>query len=405
MLAPLRDVIVVDLTRVLSGPFCTQQLVDLGAEVIKVERPESGDDTRRFGPPFVAGESTYFLSVNRGKKSLAVDLKSPEGLALVRRLIGQADVVVENFRPGTASRLGLDLGQLRKDHPRLITCAISGYGASGDPDFSQRAGYDAVIQAVSGFMAITGEPDGPPTKVGVAVSDMIAGMFAAQAILAALLERTSSGEGAHIDLSMQDAVIALLTYQAGIWLSTGQPPRRMGNAHPSICPYESVQTQDGLYALAVGNDAQFRRFSELLGRPELADEPRFATNRARVENREALLEEILPPLARRTRAEWDELFRAQGIPGAPVLEVDQALEHPQVAARKSILEHDHPLAGRIRTIATPMRFDGQAPTSISAPPVLGADTQTLLQTRLGLSHRDVDDLIARGVVAVSAPAS
>ena len=399
MLKPLSNVVVLDLTRVLSGPFCTQQLVDLGAKVIKVENPTGGDDTRRFGPPFINGVSTYFLSINRGKRSLAIDLKHEKGRKIVTELVSRSDVLIENFRPGTASRLGFDQAKLREVNPRLITCSISGYGAFGHNDFSSRAGYDAVIQAASGIMALTGEPEGEPTKVGVAVSDMVAGLYAAQGILAALFNREKSGQGVHIDISMQDGMLSLLTYQAGMYFATGQHPPRMGNAHPSICPYETIEVQDGLLALAVGNDAQFVKLAELLGCPNIAQDPRFESNRCRVQNREALLEIIEPLFKGKSMNEWDTLLTKAKIPGGPVLSVPQALEHPQVQARASILTHQHPTAGQIRTVGTPVRFGEEEQEDISAPPLLGQHTSEILE-EIGYSEEDLSHLLNEGVVAI-----
>lgn len=398
---PLQGVVVLDLSRVLSGPFATQQLIDLGARVIKIEQPGSGDDTRGFGPPFIGGESTYFMSINRGKESVAIDLKHPRGKALIEALADRADVVVENFKPGTAERLGLGMHELRRTRPRLVTCSISGYGADGHPDFAGRAGYDAIIQAASGLMSLTGAVDGPPSRFGVAIADLVAGLFAAQGILAALYARETTGSGRHVDISMQEGMAALLTYQAGIFFATGKPPPRMGDAHPSICPYESLRTKDGLYMVAVGNDVQFKRFSALLGLPELAGDPRFATNRARVENRPALLEHLTPRLAEKTREEWDRIFSENGIPGGPVLDVQQALEHPQLTARQTVLEHDHPLAGRIKTVGTPVRIsDADRPRAeIAAPPVLGQHTRAVLQSLLGIEAKDLAELATSGAVA------
>lgn len=395
---PLSDVTVLDLSRVLSGPFATQQLADLGAQIIKVEHPEHGDDTRGFGPPFVGGESTYFMSVNRAKRSVAIDLKSPRGRELVRRLALSADIVIENFRPGTAERLGLGLESLRRENRRLITCSISGYGTGGDADYDGRPGYDAIVQGASGLMALTGAPDGPPTKVGIAISDMVAGLYAAQGILAALVERRRTGRGRHVEISMQDAMCALLTYQAAIWFATERDPPRMGDAHPSICPYETVRTKDGRMVLAVGNDAQFRRLAKLIGRPELAEDPRFITNPARVSNRPALLEILGPALESRTSAEWEALLPAEGIPSGPVLSVGEALEHPQMKARGSILEHDHPTAGRLRTIASPVRLDGARPAPMPPPPRLGEHTDAVLQEWLDLDEATLAALHAEGAI-------
>lgn len=393
-MGPLHGITVLDLSRVLSGPFAVQQLVDLGARAWKIEEKQRGDDTRGFGPPFIEGESTYFMSVNRGKESLALDLKDPRGRDLVLRLAAHADVVIENFRPGTAERLGLGLADLRARYPRLVTCSISGYGADGHPDYAGRPGYDAIIQAASGLMSLTGAVDGPPARFGVAIADLTAGLYAAQGILAALVERGRTGLGRHVDVSMQDTMAALLTYQAGIYFATSKPPPRMGDAHPSICPYESVRTRDGLYMLAVGNDGQFVKLCELLGRPELPADPRFATNRARVTNRPALLAEILPLLGARTSDELDRALSEAGVPGGPVLDVKQALEHPQVQARGTILEHQHPRAGTIRTVATPVRMDGARPQPPPPPPLLGQHTRAVLAEVLGLSPGELDSVLA-----------
>ena len=402
---PLSGIRVLDLTRVLSGPFASQQLVDLGAEVIKIEHPEGGDDTRRFGPPFIEGVSTYFLSVNRGKRSVAINLKHPRGREIVMALAARSDVVIENFRPGTAERLGLGAAALREAHPSLITCSISGYGTGGAPAFEGLPGYDSVVQAGSGIMALTGEPHGPPVKVGVAIADLVAGLYATQGILSALFARNESGKGRHVEVSMQDASCALLTYQAGIYFATGKNPLRMGNAHPSICPYETVQTKDGAYTLAVGNDRQFKRFVHALSLPWLKDDPRFATNRDRVENRGALMALLTPKFREKTRAEWNRILSEAQIPGGPVLEVSQAMEHPQFVARGSVLEHDHPVAGRVKTVAPPIRFDGQGPSPIRAPPLLGADTRDVVIGLLGLEPSEVEQMIADGVLAEGDPSA
>lgn len=404
MIVPLKGVTVLDLTRVLSGPFATQQLVDLGAQVVKVEHPAHGDDTRRFGPPFLKGESTYFMSINRGKKSVAVDLKHPRGRELVLAMVQKADVVIENFRPGTAERLGLGHEKLRKLKPALVTCSISGYGSGGTPEFDGAPGYDAILQAVSGLMALTGEPEGAPTKVGVAIGDMVAGLYAAQGILAALVQRGQTGVGHHVEISMQDALTSLLTYQAGIYFATGHNPARMGNAHPSICPYETVQTKDGMYALAVGNDAQFERLVSLLGLPWLKTDERFESNRRRVENREALMAVLTPKFKEKTKNEWDRLLREKNIPGGPVLDVAHALSHPQLRARGTVLSHEHPVAGEVKSVASPVRFDEWPPHEVEAPPRLGQHTRGVLEDWLGLSSPQIDDLVRDGVVVEAAPA-
>ena len=397
---PLRNIKVLDLSRVLSGPIATQQLVDLGACVIKVEHPSNGDDTRRFGPPFIEGESTYFMSINRGKKSIAIDLKSPRGKELVLDLVGKCDVVIENFRPGTAERLGLGPEQLRNMNPSIISCSISGYGSEGDPAFEGRPGYDAIIQAASGIMSLTGAVDGPATKVGVAISDMVAGLYATQGILAALINRQAKPQSPqHVEISMQDAMASFLTYQAGSYFATGENPARMGDAHSSICPYETLETKDGPFVFAVGNDGQFQRFTKLLGVSELAEDPRFETNASRVQNRLALLDFICPLLREKTRAEWDSLLVAHNIPGGPVLAVSQALEHPQMQARKTILAHDHPVCGQVHSIATPVRIEGQRRQDIEAPPALGQHTAEVLREYLNLSAEEIRVLVNDKVIA------
>ena len=405
MQRPLGDVTVLDLSRVLSGPYATMQLVDLGARVIKLEHPGTGDDTRSFGPPFVQGESTYFMSVNRAKQSVAIDLKKLRGKQIAIELARGADVVIENFRPGTAQRLGLGLRSLRELEPKLVTCSISGYGgAGGDPRYDTRPGYDSIAQAVGGLMSVTGDPDGPPVKVGVAIADLVAGLFAVQGILAALYERARTGVGQHVDVSMQDAVLSLMTYQAGICFATGAPPPRMGDAHPSICPYETVITKDGRFVLAVGNDAQFGRLVELLDMKALTEDPRFSTNAARVQNRPALLALIAPKIAERSSAAWDHDLQARGIPGAPVLDMAQALSHPQALARGSVLTHEHPIAGAVRSVASPVRFDGARPSPLPAPPLLGEHTSAVLTERIGLDAAEITRLVDEGVLYAPPPA-
>ncbi|MBI4821797.1 MAG: CoA transferase [Deltaproteobacteria bacterium] len=391
-MSSLEGTLVVDLSRVLSGPFATMQLADLGATVVKVEHPSDGDDTRRFGPPFLNGESTYFMSINRKKSSVAIDLKNSKGRDLVLALARKADVLIENFRPGAADRLGLGAATLRGLNPRLVTCSINGYGTGGVEAYDDRAGYDAVVQAASGIMSITGQPDGPPTRVGVAIADLVSGLYAAQGILAALVERARTGAGRHVEVSMLDAMTSLLTYQAAIHFGTGAHPKRMGDAHPSICPYETVEVADGRYMLAVGNDGQFRKLASLLGMDELASDTRFVTNAARVTHRSELLELLGPELRTRTGGEWDSMLAEAGIPGGPVLDVAQTLTHPQLIARGVVLEHEHPVAGRIRTLASPVRMDGERPKAGAAPPTLGQHTEEVLSELLGLTTEEIATL-------------
>ncbi|MEE2902846.1 MAG: CaiB/BaiF CoA-transferase family protein [Myxococcota bacterium] len=403
----LENVTVLDLSRVLSGPFATQQLVDLGAKIIKVENPKQGDDTRRFGPPFIEGESTYFMSVNRGKKSLAVDLKSSEGRAIVLNLAKHCDVVIENFRPGTAQRLGLGPEDFHQANPQIITCSISGYGSGGDPAFEGRAGYDAIIQGASGVMSLTGRQDGPATKVGVAVSDMVAGLYATQGILAALYKRAiegNSSEPSHIEISMQDAMLSFLTYQAGSYFATGENPRKMGDAHPSICPYETLETKDGPFIFAVGNDKQFETFCRLLDLPDLYLDPRFSTNAARVQHREELLELIHPKIRNKTMSEWELTLSENGIPGGPVLTIRQALEHPQVIAQKTVIEHNHKRCGQVRSIGTPVKHNGIRKEQIPAPPLLGEHSSQVLKEYLDLDNETIRKLIDQGVIRESVEA-
>jgi crotonobetainyl-CoA:carnitine CoA-transferase CaiB-like acyl-CoA transferase len=398
---PLRDIKILDFSRVLSGPFATQQLVDLGASVIKLEHPVHGDDTRKFGPPFIEGESTYFMSINRGKKSVAIDLKTEKGRDLALQLAAKCDVVVENFRPGTAKRLGLGPDQIRIVNPNVITCSISGYGGRGDPDYSTRPGYDAIIQAASGIMSLTGTVEGPASKVGVAISDMVAGLYAAQGILAALLKRATDKdkpEPQHIEISMQDAIVSFLSYQAGAYFATNKSPARMGDAHSSICPYETLPCADGPFVFAVGNDAQFERFTKLLQMPDLAQDERFQTNAARVQNRHELLERIGPELKKKTCKTWDKLLVEHNIPGGPVLDVAQALEHPQIHARGSILIHDHPSCGPMKTVASPVCINNDRRTQIPAPPLLGQHSKTVLIDELGLSEEAFEALVKNKII-------
>lgn len=389
---------VLDLSKVLAGPYATQQLADLGAQVWKIERPGTGDDTRAFGPPFVGGESTYFLSVNRGKRSLALNMKAKAGVEVLRRLAARADVVIENLRPGALDRI-LPLSELRERHPALITCSISGWGTAGLAEFDRRPGYDAITQAASGVMSITGPGGG--SRVGVAIADLLAGLHAAQGILAALYRRERSGKGGHVEVSMQESMLSALTYQAGVALNTDGTPRAMGNAHPSICPYETVQTQDGPFMLACGNDGQFARLCDLLELPELPQDPRFRTNPDRVTHRP----ELIPILEGRFRehpaAHWDAELDRIGVPGGPVLDLKQAVSHPQLKARGAVLQHEHPTAGLIRTLASGARLDGQVSGRTEPPPRLGEHGRDIL-LQAGLDPAEIDHLVQSGVVALEA---
>jgi len=368
---PLDGVLVLDLSRVLAGPYCTMILGDLGADVIKVE-PPGGDETRRWGPPFVNGESAYFLAVNRNKRSIVLDLKTERGREVVRRIAARADILVENFRPGTLARLGLDLAELRERNPRLITLSISGMGATG-PE-SGLPGYDFIVQAAGGLMSITGPPEGPPMKVGVAVVDLTTGMMAATALLAALHARHATGEGQHIDISLLETQVAWLANVASAYLVTGEPPRRYGNAHPTIVPYQTFDAADGPFALAVGNDAQWQRLCAAIGRPDLAEDPRFRTNPDRVANREALVALLAEHFRAAPAAEWIRRIAAADVPVGPVRTVPEVLESEQVKARGMIETVEHPTVGELRLVGIPFKFSATPASVRRPPPLLGEHT-------------------------------
>jgi crotonobetainyl-CoA:carnitine CoA-transferase CaiB-like acyl-CoA transferase len=396
---PLEGVRVLDLSRVMAGPFCTLSLGDLGADVVKVEDPDKGDDTRAFGPPFVDGVSTYFLSINRNKRSLAVDLKHPMGLEVVLSLARRADVVVENFRPGVADRLGLGSPVLRAQNPRLVYCSISGYGHRGDPDYVKLPGYDAVMQGQSGLSHLTGEPDRPPMRVGVPIADLLTGMTALQAILLALYTRERTGHGQHLDIAMLDATVQVLTHQATAHLVADGSPGRLGNRHASIAPYETFRAQDTYFNLAVGTDGQFLRLCELLGQPALAQDPRFLRNAGRVEHRAALVEVLAPLFARSPASAWIAACAQEGIPAGPIADVGQALAHPQLAARGMVWQAEHPRLGPIRSVGSPLVC---APDAVRPPPELGEHTQELL-AELGHSPELIAALFAAGAVTGPSP--
>ncbi len=394
--APLSGVTIVDFTRVLSGPYCTMLLADMGARVIKIEQPGRGDDTRAWGPPFVNGESAYFLSINRNKESLTLDLKQPASRHVLDRLLPQADVVVENFRPGTMERLGLAYGDLQDRFPRLVYCSISGFGQSG-PRRSE-PGYDAVMQGEAGLMSITGAADGPPFRLGVAIADIVSGMFAAQGIAMALLARVRTGRGQRVDVGMLDATAALLTYQAGIYFATGKTPGRMGNRHPTIVPYETFPARDGDFVVAVGNDEQWRRFCAALGARELAGDARFATNSARVAHYDALRPLLVERLQSRTRNEWVADLKAAGVPCGSVREVAEVLQDAHLSAREMIETVQHAAAGSVRVLGVPIKLSDTPGSVRIAPPALGQHTNQVLAADCGLSEAEIEALRAAGAV-------
>lgn len=372
----LSGIRVLDLCRVVSGPFATLQLGDLGADVVKVEDPRAGDESRRYGPPFVNGESAYFLSVNRNKRSCTIDLKSPAGRDVALALAGVADVVVDNFRPGTLDKWGLSWEALSACNPRLIQCSITGFGRTG-PD-ADRPGYDLVIQGESGVMDITGEADGPPMKVGTSIADLVTGLYAAQSVLAALMRRERTGAGGRVDVSMLDAMASLLTFNAGMYFATGESPKRRGNVHPTISPYETFEASDGWINVGVANDKFWALFCGVIGRRDLEADPRFDAAPRRAANRTILAGILSPILASRTRAGWLADLRAAGIPAGAIKAVGEVCEAPQLVARGMVQSVAHRVSGDVRFIARPTRFDDRPPAPSTAPPLLGEHTAEVL---------------------------
>lgn len=394
---------VLDLSRVLAGPWAGQMLADLGAEVIKVEKPGQGDDTRAWGPPFLKDEhghdtreSAYYLSANRGKQSLAIDFTQAEGQQLVRQLAADCDVVLENFKAGGLAKYGLDYASLRQVKPDIIYCSITGFGQDGP--YAQRAGYDFLVQGMGGLMSLTGEPEGEPMKVGVALTDIFTGMYAAVAVLAALSHRDRTGQGQHVDLALLDVQVAVLANQAANYLVGGMVPQRLGNAHPNIVPYQAFATSDGHVILAVGNDAQFQKFCTVAGCPELAADRRYASNAERVGNRDSLIPLLREVLRSRPSAVWIETLEAAGVPCGPINTLDQVFDNPQIKHRGMVAAVDHPLAGSVDLVANPIRFSETPISYERAPPVLGADTDAVLARLLGLDEAAITDLRAKGVV-------
>ncbi len=398
---------VLDLTRVLAGPWATQLLADLGAEVIKVERPASGDDTRAWGPPYLKGadgrdtsEAAYYLSANRGKRSVTIDIARPEGQALVRKLAAASDIVVENYKVGQLAKYGLDFASLAALDPRLIYCSITGFGQTGP--HRDRPGYDFIIQGMGGFMSITGErddlPGGGPQKAGVAVSDLMTGMYATVAILAAVAHRDRTGEGQHIDMALFDVMLAMLANMNMNYLTSGKAPGRAGNAHQNIVPYQVFDAADGYVIIAVGNDAQFAKFCEVAGRPDLANDPRYRRNADRVRNREKLIAEIEIEVVKRPVAWWVQRLDDAGIPCGPINDIAQAMADPQVAARGLRIDLQHPLAGAVPLVANPIKLSATPPTYERPPPTLGQHTAEILHELAGVDGDELERLRALGVV-------
>jgi len=407
MPGPLSHIRVLDLSRVLAGPWAGQNLADLGAEVIKVERPKFGDDSRTYGPPWVKDsegrdtkDSAYFTSANRGKKSITLNISKPEGQKLVRELARVSDVLIENYKFGDLARYGLAYDDLKQINPRLIYCSVTGFGQTGP--YREHPGYDFMIQGMGGMMSVTGEPDGAPgggpQRAGVPVADIITGMYASIAVCAAIAHRAETGIGQHLDLALLDSQIALLAYQNTNYFATGKPPKRIGNLHPNIVPYQPFKTADGDVILACGNDNLYRKFCDAAGCKELADDPRFSGNGKRVENRAELTRLLQAVFAKRPTREWVELLESAGIPNGPINDVAQVFEEPQVKARGIKVELDHPVAGKLPTVASPMRFSATPVEYKLAPPVLGQHTEEVLRGLLKLDNSAIAKLRAEGIV-------
>ncbi len=395
---PLAGVRVLDLSRVLAGPWATQALADLGAEIIKVEQPGSGDDTRRMGPPFIRDKATgldtdaaYFLACNRGKQSVAIDIATPEGQQLVRALAAKCDVLVENFKVGGLKKYGLDFESLKAGLPDLVYCSITGFGQTGP--YRKRAGYDFLIQGMGGLMSVTGErdgqPGGGPQKAGVALADIMSGMYAALAIVSALRHRDNGGGGQQIDIGLLDVQVAVLANQAMNYLTTGVAPRRTGNGHPNIAPYQSFPASDGHLILAIGNDGQFRRMAQAMGRPDMAEDPRFSTVALRLENSAVLLPDLAAITATRSIDEWIAVMEAVDVPCGPINTIDRVFADPQVKARGIQMELPHRVAGSVPSVANPIRFSATPVQYRNGPPTLGEHTGAVLQRLLGADHEAV----------------
>ncbi|MBY4716293.1 CaiB/BaiF CoA transferase family protein [Burkholderia cepacia] len=403
----LSHIRVLDLTRVLAGPWCAQTLADFGADVIKVERPGAGDDTRHWGPPYLkdadgadTAEAAYYLAANRNKRSVTVDIATPEGQQIVRELAAQSDVVLENYKVGQLKKYGLDYESLRAVKPDLVYCSVTGFGQTGP--YAHRAGYDFIVQGIGGFMSITGErdgePGGGPQKAGVAIADLATGLYSTIAVLAALTHRDRTGEGQYIDMALLDVQVALLANMNTNFLASGKPPVRWGNAHPNIVPYQTFQTSDGWIIVAVGNDGQFRKFVEAGGRPELADDERFATNPSRVRHRDTLVPILAEMVKARGKADWIDVLEAAGVPCGPINDLDEVFDNEQVVARGMQVSLPHPSGADAKLVRNPIRMSATPPYARTAPPLLGAQTDDVLRDMLGYDDAKIARLRAKQAI-------
>ncbi|CAI8875760.1 MULTISPECIES: CaiB/BaiF CoA transferase family protein [Burkholderia] len=403
----LSHIRVLDLTRVLAGPWCAQTLADFGADVIKIERPGAGDDTRHWGPPYLkdaagadTAEAAYYLAANRNKRSVTVDIATPEGQQIVRELAAQSDVVLENYKVGQLAKYGLDYESLRAVMPDLVYCSVTGFGQTGP--YAHRAGYDFIVQGIGGFMSITGErdsePGGGPQKAGVAIADLATGLYSTIAVLAALAHRDRTGEGQYIDMALLDVQVALLANMNTNFLASGKPPVRWGNAHPNIVPYQTFQTNDGWIIVAVGNDGQFRKFVEAGGRAELADDERFATNPSRVRHRDTLVPILAEMVKTRAKADWIGTLEAAGVPCGPINELDEVFDNEQVVARGMQVSLPHPCGADVKLVRNPIRMSATPPDARTAPPLLGAQTEAVLRDMLGYDAARIAALKAKQAI-------
>ncbi|KWF09931.1 CaiB/BaiF CoA transferase family protein [Burkholderia pseudomultivorans] len=403
----LSHIRVLDLTRVLAGPWCAQTLADFGADVIKVERPGAGDDTRHWGPPYLkdahgadTAEAAYYLAANRNKRSVTVDIATPEGQQIVRELAAQSDVVLENYKVGQLKKYGLDYESLRAVKPDLVYCSVTGFGQTGP--YAHRAGYDFIVQGIGGFMSITGErdgePGGGPQKAGVAIADLATGLYSTIAVLAALAHRDRTGEGQYIDMALLDVQVALLANMNTNFLASGKPPVRWGNAHPNIVPYQTFQTSDGWIIVAVGNDGQFRKFVEAGGHAELADDERFATNPARVRHRDTLVPILAEMVKTRSKTAWIDALEAAGVPCGPINDLDEVFDNEQVIARGMQIALPHPCGADVKLVRNPIRMSATPPDARTAPPLLGAQTDEVLRDMLGYDAARIAALKAKQAI-------